>query len=114
MDSSVRSLFSKKAHWTVEDVQNHVCQSKAVIFGRGDCERPRCGYTKEALEVLKSAGCEYEVIDVELERSASAALKAYAGPVHLPAVFVDGELVGTSDNLANLISSGELVRKLAD
>jgi monothiol glutaredoxin len=113
MDSSINSSFSTRENWTVEDVRSQIERSKAVLFGRGNYGNPRCGYTKEAIEALESSGCKYKVVDVAIDPSATAALRAFAGPVALPVMFVDGELVGTSENLSSLISSGELEKKLA-
>jgi len=113
MDNSVSSLFATKEHWTIDDIRSQIDRSKIVLFGRGNTEHPRCGYTKDALEALASSGCAYKVIDIESDKSASAALRAYAGPLALPAMFVDGELFGTSENMSALISSGELEKKLS-
>lgn len=113
MDRSVISRFANREHWTVDDIRHHIERSKIVLFGRGDTNHPRCGYTKDALNALQISGCDYELVDVAGDPSAGAALRAFAGPVPIPAMYVDGELVGSSDSLYSFIQSGELVRKLS-
>lgn len=108
MDNSVCSTFATREHCTVDDVRSHLERSRVVLFGRGSEENPRCGYTKDAISALQSSGCNYKVIDIVEDPSVTAALRAYVGPVSLPAMFVDGELVGTPENLPALIATGAL------
>ena len=96
------------ARWTTEDVREKVCGSKIVVFSKGTQTNPRCGFSKKALNAIDDCGKPYDVVDVSNDRSIIAALRTYSGACCLPLVFVDGDLVSTSDNLQQVVDSGKL------
>ncbi len=113
MDNSVVSKYASREYWTVDDIRVQIERSKIVLFGRGSNDNPRCGYTREAIDAIASSGQDYEHVDVANDPSAAAALRAFAGPVSLPAMYLDGELLGSPEQLYSMIESGELGRLLS-
>lgn len=72
----------------------------------------RCGYCEKAKRLLEEKGADYEEVAVDLDEEKRKELVERHGWRTVPAVFIDGELVGGYDRLAELDGSGELDRML--
>lgn len=109
MDHSVSSPTSSRTVWTVEDIASKIGNSKVVVFAKGSCSEPRCGFSEKVMDELSAIGRPFEVVDVDEERSVIAALNAFVGCKNcLPLLYVDGNLVCSSDNQTAMLASGEL------
>ncbi len=109
MDQSVTAPCSERIHWTTDDIEKVIQSTKVVVFSKGNRANPRCGYSKRALAAVERCGKPFDVIDVSVDRSISAALQAYAGRKgKLPVIFVDGAIVGSSETLDEITHNGEL------
>ena len=73
---------------------------------------PMCGYYLRAKRLLDLKGVEYREIDVMLSAERRDEMIRRAGNHKVPQIFVDGELIGGSDDLMMLEATGELDRKL--
>ncbi|WP_331232664.1 thioredoxin-disulfide reductase [Natronorarus salvus] len=68
-----------------------------------------CPYCERAKELLDAKGVEYELLDVTGDEEAKEAMAERAdGRKTVPEIFVDDELIGGYDELAELDESGEL------
>ena len=73
-----------------------------------------CGYCARAKALLERKGVEFENIDVIEHPSRRAEMEARAGGrTTVPQIFINGEHIGGSDELAALDRAGELDAKLA-
>lgn len=72
----------------------------------------RCRYCEKAKRLLEEKGADYEEVAVDLDEERRKELVERHGWRTVPAVFIDGELVGGYDRLAELDASGELDRIL--
>lgn len=100
------------SRWTTEDVRSRVEKSKVVVFAKGTKEHPLCGFSELVFSAIERSGRPYELVDVSKNRSIVPALKAYSGSPYVPLVFVNGELVSSSETLSRMVSSGELNRRV--
>lgn len=96
----------------MDDVRSKIEKSKVVVFAKGTPDKPRCGFTERVLSAIQRSGHPYEVIDCSEDKSIVPALKAFTGEHHLPLVYVEGELVSSSDNQERLLHNGELDAKV--
>jgi len=72
-----------------------------------------CPYCARAKNLLKKKGVAFTEIDVDGDPAARIAMMERAeGRTSVPQIFLDGELLGGSDDLMALEMSGELDRKL--
>ena len=102
-----------KAPWTTDDIRSHIEKSRVVVFAKGTAEHPRCGFSERVFGAMQESGQTYDCIDVSQDRSILPALRAFTGrPQFLPIVYVDGEIVSSSETLEGMIQSGELQKKL--
>ena len=63
-------------------------------------------------EILDGAGIPYKVMNLEDDAAAQAAVRRDSKGHRLPVVFVAGEVIGGRTEVTNLISSGELRKKV--
>lgn len=70
---------------------------------------PLCGYCLRAKALLDGAGADYTEYDVTAEPGAREKMSGRAGGrTSVPQIFINGESVGGSDDLARLKASGGL------
>jgi len=67
-----------------------------------------CGYCARARRLLDSKGVAYEEIDVDLVPGARAEMEQRSGRSTVPQIFINGQHVGGSDDLAALDAAGGL------
>ncbi len=71
--------------------------------------RPWCPYCHRAKALLDARGVSYELIDLDVEPARESEMLARAdGRTTVPEIFIDGRLIGGSDELAALAASGGL------
>jgi glutaredoxin-related protein len=108
---AIRDQIANHERTIVEEVQAAVAQHAVVVVGMA--MNP---YPKKARKALDSAGLAHQYLEygnyVSLWRQRNA-LKLWTGWPTFPMVFVKGTLIGGANDLAKLISSGELKKLLA-
>jgi glutaredoxin-like protein len=65
--------------------------------------KPDCPFCKKAKALLNSKGLKFDTLDVGDDVSMST-LKAVSDSVTVPQIFIDGQLIGGSEELAKLYS----------
>lgn len=71
-----------------------------------------CPYCHRAKALLDAKGLVYEEIDVTSDSSREQEMIERSGRWTVPQIFIDGESIGGSDDLALLNATGELDRRL--
>ncbi len=89
-------------------IKDLVTQNKIVIFMKGTTEAPRCGFSNQAVQVLKTLNQPLMAIDVLSDDPLWAALERYTQWPTVPQIFINGEFVGGCDILTELRERGEL------
>jgi monothiol glutaredoxin len=82
--------------------------NKVVLFMKGEPRAPQCGFSAKAVGVLDGLGADYAHVDVLADPEIREGIKAYGDWPTIPQLYVDGELVGGSDIVEQMASSGEL------
>jgi monothiol glutaredoxin len=86
-----------------------------VLFMKGTPEVPMCGYSKRAVDALRAAGArQLHTVNVMADPEIRANLPRYADWPTFPQLFVQGELIGGADIVAELAEAGELARIVAE
>jgi glutaredoxin 3 len=71
-----------------------------------------CGWCIRAKMILKKRGIAFEEIDVSNDPEKRAWLVKTTGRRTVPQIFIGGEPIGGSDELAEMDRAGELVRRV--
>lgn len=100
----------------MEDLQKKIGEivkaNKVVIFMKGTPEAPRCGFSNQAVQVLKTLDQPIQAVDVLSDEPLWEALEQYTQWPTVPQIFINGEFVGGCDIVTELNERGEL-EKLA-
>lgn len=83
-------------------------QHRVVLFMKGTPQAPRCGFSSRAVGLLGSLQQQYLGVDVLADEEIRQGIKDYGNWPTIPQLYVDGELVGGSDIIAQMYGSGEL------
>jgi glutaredoxin 3 len=74
---------------------------------------PFCGYCARAKSLLEKKGAAYEEVDVMMDDKKRAEMRERAKRSTVPQIFINGQYVGGSDELAALEQAGKLDALLA-
>ena len=85
-----------------------------VLFMKGTPQFPMCGFSSRAAQCLKNVGASFHAVNVLEDPEIRANLPQYANWKTFPQLFVQGELIGGADIVAELAEAGELARIVAE
>ncbi|MBD9370048.1 Grx4 family monothiol glutaredoxin [Xanthomonas sp. XNM01] len=86
--------------------------NRVVLFMKGQPGMPQCGFSAKASGALEDLGVEYAHVNVLADQEIREGIKAYGDWPTIPQLYIDGELVGGSDIIEQMASSGELSQVL--
>ncbi|XP_030748905.1 glutaredoxin 3 [Sitophilus oryzae] len=87
-------------------------KSKVMLFMKGDRVTPRCGFSRQIIEILNNTGVSYETFDILQDEEVRQGLKTYSDWPTYPQLYVNGDLIGGLDIIKELLGSGELTQIL--
>lgn len=85
-----------------------VNRNKVMLFIKGTRETPRCGFTRQLIDIMNGTGVEYETFDILSDEEVRQGLKTYSNWPTYPQVYVNGDLVGGLDIIKELKEMQEL------
>ena len=74
---------------------------------------PFCGYCARAKSLLEKKGAAYEEVDVMMDEKKRVEMRERAKRSTVPQIFINGQYIGGSDELAALEQAGKLDALLA-
>lgn len=92
----------------LEAIKQQVTENPVIIYMKGSPQFPMCGFSGRAVEILKQCGEEFAYVDVLSNPEIRSNMVNYSDWPTFPQLFVDGELVGGGDIIAELFEKGEL------
>ncbi|XP_017494171.1 PREDICTED: glutaredoxin 3 [Rhagoletis zephyria] len=79
-----------------------------MIFMKGDRSAPRCGFSRQLIEILNATNIPYETFDILNDEEVRQGLKTYSDWPTYPQVYAKGELIGGLDIIKELKANNEL------
>ncbi|MSP96445.1 MAG: Grx4 family monothiol glutaredoxin [Betaproteobacteria bacterium] len=99
---------------TQERIKQLVEGNRVVLYMKGEPQMPQCGFSANAVQMLKACGVnDLVTVDVLADPDVRQGIKEYANWPTIPQLYVKGEFVGGSDIMREMYESGEL-RKLLE
>lgn len=84
-----------------------VNSAPVMIFIKGTPQQPRCGFSRQLVELLGEQKVKYSSFNILADEDVRQGLKAYSDWPTYPQVYVNGELMGGLDIIKEMIASGE-------
>jgi monothiol glutaredoxin len=89
-------------------IESTLQANRVVLFMKGSPAQPRCGFSAKAAGILDGLLGDYGHVDVLADGEIREGIKAYGQWPTIPQLYVDGELLGGSDIIEQMLNSGEL------
>ena len=89
-------------------IENDVKNNKVMLYMKGTPEAPQCGFSGQAVAILKSYGVSFKTFNIFEDEAIRAGIKEYADWPTIPQLYINGEFVGGCDIMTELHESGEL------
>lgn len=91
-----------------ERIERTLKSDRVVLFMKGDPQSPRCGFSAKASGILNDLLPSYGHVDVLADEEIREGIKQYGQWPTIPQLYIDGELVGGSDIIEQMLNSGQL------
>jgi monothiol glutaredoxin len=100
---------------SVQDViKKQVTSNKVVLYMKGTPDFPQCGFSANAIGILRACGVnDPYTVNVLENPDIRQGIKDYANWPTIPQLYVNGEFIGGSDIMTEMYQSGELKKLLA-
>ncbi|KAF8092999.1 hypothetical protein N665_0393s0002 [Sinapis alba] len=85
-----------------------------MLFMKGTPEEPRCGFSKNVVNILKEEKVEFGSFDILSDNQVREGLKKFSNWPTFPQLYCNGELIGGADIVIAMHESGELKEALTD
>jgi monothiol glutaredoxin len=91
-----------------DEIQKAISENHVILFMKGTPTQPACGFSARTVAVLESVGQPFAAVDILPDPRIRQELSALSDWPTIPQLFVDGELLGGADIVAEMYQSGEL------
>lgn len=96
-----------------DTIRDQVAKNKVVLYMKGTPQFPQCGFSANAVGILKACGVnEYLSVNVLESPELRQGIKEFANWPTIPQLYVNGEFVGGSDIMTDMYQKGELQKML--
>ena len=93
-------------------IKQQIADNPIILYMKGSPQMPQCGFSAKVVQLLKACGKPFASVDILQHPQIRATLPDYADWPTFPQLYVQGELLGGSDIVAELYANGELQQKL--
>jgi Grx4 family monothiol glutaredoxin len=83
-----------------------------MIFMKGDRSTPRCGFSRQLIDIVNETKLPYETFDILTDEEVRQGLKTFSNWPTYPQVYAKGNLIGGLDIIKELKEAGELISSL--
>jgi monothiol glutaredoxin len=98
---------------TQDVIKKQVTGNKVVLYMKGTPDFPQCGFSANAIGILRACGVDRPyTVNVLENPDIRQGIKEYANWPTIPQLYVNGEFVGGSDIMTEMYRSGELKKLL--
>jgi monothiol glutaredoxin len=93
-------------------IEDAIKSNPVILFMKGTPEQPMCGFSARTAGALQALEAPFAAVDVLPDPRIRQELSALSNWPTIPQLFVNGELVGGADIVAEMYESGELAEAL--
>lgn len=88
-------------------MKNLINSSQVMLFMKGTPQEPRCGFSRQVVEIMKNKQVKYGSFDILSDNEVREGLKTYSNWPTYPQLYIKGELVGGLDIIKEMVQNGE-------
>ena len=96
-----------------DKLREQIKDNNILIYMKGTPYEPQCGFSARTVQILIECESQFSYVDVIENSDVRVSLPKVSDWPTFPQVFINGELVGGADIIAQMHESGEL-KKLID
>ena len=90
-------------------IQEIVSSHPVVLFMKGNAQFPQCGFSGNAVNILRTCGVDkLHTVNVLEDAEIRQGIKDFANWPTIPQLYINGEFIGGSDIMTEMFQSGEL------
>jgi len=94
---------------TKDLIQQQISSHDVVLYMKGSPDFPQCGFSANAVRILKASGVEHIFsVDVLQDPAIRQGIKEFSDWPTVPQLYIRGEFIGGSDIMTEMYQSGEL------
>lgn len=94
---------------TKDLIQQQISSHDVVLYMKGSPDFPQCGFSANAVRILKASGVEHLFsVDVLQDPAIRQGIKEFSDWPTVPQLYIRGEFIGGSDIMTEMYQSGEL------
>lgn len=86
--------------------------NKVVLFMKGTPQQPQCGFSATTVSALDMLVPDFMSVNVLDHPAIREGIKEYANWPTIPQLYIDGDLIGGSDIVTDMLQSGDLAESL--
>jgi monothiol glutaredoxin len=102
-------LVKKESMDTQAQIKEIVTGNPVVLFMKGTAQFPQCGFSGNAINILRASGVEtLHTVNVLEDAAIRQGIKEFANWPTIPQLYINGEFIGGSDIISEMFESGEL------
>jgi monothiol glutaredoxin len=87
-------------------------ENRVILFMKGTPDQPMCGFSARTAAALQALDAPFAAVDILPDPRIRQELSALSNWPTIPQLFVEGELIGGADIVAEMYESGELAQAL--
>ena len=95
---------------TEDTIRKQLATYPVLIYIKGTADDPKCGFSKAAVEALKSAQIPFTYVNILEAPFIREKLPKISNWPTFPQLFFEGELIGGSDVVCDMVSDGSLIK----
>lgn len=89
-----------------------IADNRVILFMKGTPDQPMCGFSARTAAALQALDAPFAAVDILPDPRIRQELSALSSWPTIPQLFVEGELIGGADIVAEMYESGELAEAL--
>lgn len=98
----------------INTIREQVSSHPVVLYMKGNPQFPQCGFSANAVQILKACGVAQPfTVNVLEDPEIRQGIKEFANWPTIPQLYIKGQFIGGSDIMTEMYKNGEL-KKLLD
>ena len=97
-----------------EKLKQQIKENDILIYMKGTPYEPQCGFSARTVQALIECDAQFSYVDVIENNDVRTALPSVSDWPTFPQVFIKGELIGGADIVAQMHTSGDLLKAIQE